>query len=92
MKGLVDFIKNTVYRMIHIGLWDSKLDVTVVVGVVVFLVVSVLDTIGFMLASVFSGAKITFIISHMTSTQVAMFWFFFVFTLKLCGFFFFCLI
>ena len=81
MKGLVDFIKNTVYRMIHIGLWDSKLDVTVVVGVVVFLVVSVLDTIGFMLASVFSGAKITFIISHMTSTQVAMFWFFFVFTI-----------
>ena len=81
MKGLVDYIKNTVYRMIHIGLWDSKLDVTLVVGIVVFLVVSVLDTIGFMLASVFSGAKITFIISHMTGTQIAMFWFFFVFTI-----------
>ena len=81
MSNLVSYVKHFLYKMCNIGLWTSKTDVTFFVGFIVLLVMSFLDTIGFMLASVFGGCEITFVFRNMTKMQLAMFWFFFLLTI-----------
>lgn len=81
MKSLLSFVKNIFYRMSNIGLWESKTDVYLFVGAIVFVATALLDLIGYMLASVFSTGTITFVFSHMNGVQMTMFWYFAIFTL-----------
>ena len=76
MKKTLDYVKNLFHRMINVGLWTNALDVAFVVGIIVFVVTTILNTLGFFVASVFMGASVTLIASHMVPHQVALFWFF----------------
>ncbi|SCW40974.1 diguanylate cyclase (GGDEF) domain-containing protein [Ruminococcaceae bacterium YRB3002] len=76
MKKVWVYIKDLFFKMINVGLWTSALDVTFVVGIIVFLVTTVLNTLGFLVASSFMGAPLTLIARNMIPSQVALFWFF----------------
>ncbi len=76
MKRFIEFIQNLFYRMTNIGLWTNALDVSFVVGSIVFIVTVILNTLGFFIASAFTASPMTLIASHMSEVQVPLFWFF----------------
>ncbi len=75
MKGIIEAFKNLFYRMAHIGLWTNKSDVALYVGAIVFVIMLVINTLGFVLISWFAKIPVTFVLKNMNDLQIALFWF-----------------
>ena len=76
MKKIIENIKALFRKMYDVGLWTSKLDVVFFVGVIVLISTILMNIVGFLFVSFFTGFRVTFILNDMQPMQKGLFWFF----------------